>query len=122
MDARELSPLEKASILMRARERIADVTHWTRGASARDSRGNKIEPWSPHACQWCAWGAIRSVTPDLHVAMSVALELSEHVRVISQSPYVYLDDYNDGHRHDEVIAVFDAVIAQLDGTIQVGAP
>ena len=42
--------LERAAVLI---ER-----GWTQGHSARNSRGEAVEPTSRTACQWCAVGAI----------------------------------------------------------------
>lgn len=49
-----------SEILMAARERIADPTHFVRGATAWDRRGHGCLPDSPDAWRWDANGALKA--------------------------------------------------------------
>jgi len=113
-------------LLRRARARISRPSRWTRGANARDSRGEEIAPRSPSATRWCLVGAIRSLTESagdydydlvgeaLHLVIrqlpegalyfSVCNDEHRHAEVLA--------GYNDDHRHADVIALLDRAIAQ----------
>jgi hypothetical protein len=52
-------------IIARAVELIADETHWTRGALARDQRGTPCCWDSQKALKFCAMGALARAASDL---------------------------------------------------------
>jgi hypothetical protein len=51
---RVIGALERAELVI--------LQGWTRGAFARDKRGQEVLPRSPRAVQWCASGALGRVT------------------------------------------------------------
>ena len=102
-----MTPLET---LKAARDLISDPARWTQGEYARDADGEEVKAWSEDAACFCAYGAIQRFTEreDSEVDFYLKKACSEKF----QSDVVTI---NDTHTHAEVIALFDAAIAELEG-------
>lgn len=50
-------------VLIEARERIADIEHWTTRATARTEAGEPVEPEAEIACTFCAAGSVEKSAP-----------------------------------------------------------
>jgi hypothetical protein len=108
-------PLEAAmtdlEIIKGARELISDPERWGQGWYAHDKKGDWADFASDSACRWCAMGAIRKQANSgddrdcLHLYRLLSGNFS-------------LNRFNDTHTHAEVIALFDAAIARLEGGAQ----
>jgi hypothetical protein len=103
-----MTPLET---LKAARQLITDPAKWTQGELARDAEGNEINPNNDLATCFCAHGAIQYFTADETLSNADILLIA----VCSDKHDCYVEDYNDTHTHAEVIALFDAAIAGLEG-------
>ena len=103
-----MTPLET---LKAARDLISDPARWTQGALARDANGNEIDSTDNGAICWCSFGAIQVYTQKKwltdvdHYLQKVCCELFD----------TSAERYNDTHTHAEVLALFDAAIAELEG-------
>jgi hypothetical protein len=102
-----MTPLET---LKAARQLITDPAKWTQGVAARNRLGVSIDPLAEDAFCFCSIGAIRNVVAEDHYTFERA---SDALR--SHSPTGVIAGYNDTHTHAEVIALFDAAIAELEG-------
>jgi len=91
--------------LKAARALIADPSHWTQGALARNARGNRVRPWSEHAVRWCAEGAsIRVCGPNFGLRGRLVGVLFGDG---ADAPWVV----NDDQGHAAVLAMYDRAIA-----------
>jgi hypothetical protein len=102
-----MTPLET---LKAARQLISDPAKWTQGAQSRDKLGHPYAFDTDKAVCWCALGAIERVAGRYS---SERFEASTKLRSISPKGLVI--DFNDTHTHAEVLALFDAAIAELEG-------
>jgi hypothetical protein len=102
-----MTPLET---LKAARELISDPAKWTQNAFARDKKGKMIGPNGDGAVCFCAFGAIRFFTKEPNVT-AADIFLNGFSRLKNGE---YLDVFNDTHTHPEVLALFDAAIAELE--------
>jgi hypothetical protein len=102
--------------LIAARAKIADVRNWTKHVLARDINGSSdhptknvffgLDPRDPSACQWCAIGAILSVT-TLEGDDSPVYAL----RIAADQLYgMSTATVNDELGHAAVLACFDKAI------------
>jgi hypothetical protein len=110
-----MTPLEtlKAArqTLKAARQLITDPAKWTQNAFARDKNGKMISPTNNGAVCFCALGAIRFVTKEPKITVADIF-----LNAVSNSKNGEdLDTFNDTHTHAEVLALFDAAIAELEG-------
>lgn len=102
-----MNPLET---LKAARQLISDPAKWTQGEYARDADGNEVKTWSENATCFCAYGAIQRVTEredseaDYFLFKACSERFGMSVTIVS-----------DTHTHAEVLALFDAAIAELEG-------
>jgi hypothetical protein len=103
-----MTPLET---LKAARQLITDPAKWTQEAFARNKLGQIVEPDFGDATCFCALGAIQHFTK--YTGMSPADVLLDN---LSLSKFgMCIDVFNDTHTHAEVLALFDAAIAELEG-------
>jgi hypothetical protein len=103
-----MTPLET---LKAARDLISDPARWTQGEYARDANRIRTQIASDEAVCFCAQGAIYRVGGISHV-----LDAEMHLNSTCRKRFgrgVY--SFNDTHTHAEVIALFDAAIAELEG-------
>jgi hypothetical protein len=99
-----MTPLET---LKAARDLISDPARWTQGTYARNEIGARTRDFEDASVSFSALGALRRVhMPPSAVALLVK-QLPEGIENI--------DAFNDTHTHAEVIALFDAAIAELEG-------
>lgn len=101
-----MTPLET---LKAARLLITDPAKWTQGEYARDADGNEVRAWSEDATCFCAYGAIQRVTE--HEDSEADFFLMKTCIDKFQLEVITL---NDTHTHAEVLALFDAAIAELE--------
>ncbi len=102
-----MTPLET---LKAARQLITDPAKWTQGEYARDADGNEVRAWSEDAACFCAYGAIQRVTGVEDNEADFFL-----MRACTKKFEVEVIHLNDTHTHAEVLALFDAAIAELEG-------
>ena len=102
-----MTPLET---LKAARDLISDPARWTQGCAARNVNGEPVDLMDNTAVCWCALGAI-SIT-DLMRGIGIS-DASKALRRVT--PFGLVGQFNDTHTHAEVLALFDAAIAELEG-------
>ena len=100
-----MTPLET---LKAARQLISDPAKWTQGWFAKNERGFTVSEDHPDACCWCALGAMRKVSPSWKGYHQTAA-------ILMNGSLLRVSDFNDTHTHAEVLALFDAAIAELEG-------
>lgn len=95
-----------AETLRQARDLIADPAHWTQRTSARDAAATPVPVASPDAKSFCTLGAVDRAAGfdphDFYTATAFFYQVIGSGESIAQ--------FNDGHTHAEVIALFDAAI------------
>jgi hypothetical protein len=103
-----MTPLET---LKAARQLITDPAKWTQGEFARDVDGSASFALSERAHCYCALGALEKVIgrPDYTDAYDKLW------RVCRTKFGTDVAAFNDTHTHAEVLALFDAAIAELEG-------
>lgn len=89
-------------VLIAARAKISDPTHWLKGALATDDLGNDVQPC--HASKFCMIGAVVASQDNYYDR-----ESENFLR--AQIDGGFLDTFNDSHTHAEVLALFDTAIA-----------
>jgi hypothetical protein len=103
------------TVLLRARELIADEQRWCRRTYARGWRGIPVPVQSAGAHRFCALGAIMRAGGELGLPVDDAHSALEWQTVRP------VQDWNDDpvHTHRDVVAAFDASIAAIERS---GAP
>ena len=101
-----MTPLET---LRAARQLITDPTKWTQEEAARDEAGRGVMAYGEGAVCWCALGAIRNVVGSNDDAFDLVFDTFR-----DKAKVKLVAVYNDTHTHAEVLALFDAAIAELD--------
>ena len=103
-----MTPLET---LKAARQLITDPAKWTQGTLARTKFQNTCQVQSKYAECFCAWGAVHRVSNGVeNPEVDTTLQ-----GVCSKTSGMYVAAFNDTHTHAEVLALFDAAIAELEG-------
>lgn len=102
-----MTPLET---LKAARDLISDPARWTQGWLARDASKNVSYIGAENAACWCSMGALFHVDGPYRPNSDLAIKLLS--AAIGGKSVVR---YNDTHTHAEVLALFDAAIAELEG-------
>lgn len=97
--------------LVAARKLIEDPLHWTQAQFARTIADRQRIPWveiakvDPAMCSFCALGACwRAREKDYTYEDEAALQA-----VMGDA----VGEFNDTHTHAEVLAAFDAAIAEV---------
>ena len=103
-----MTPLET---LKAARDLISDPARWTQGVQARDEHGDQVPHNDPIAHCFCIMGAVGRVAVQ-DTKMDALRVLS---KVTRRDFDTSIPDFNDTHTHAEVLALFDAAIAELEG-------
>ena len=100
------------NVLIRARARIADREHWTKGTLAADGDGNEVLPKSRRAVRWCALGALYRVTSPVkgHRSASELLAAEIHGGPAFGDADYRITEFNDSHTHKQVLALYDRAI------------
>jgi hypothetical protein len=103
-----MTPLET---LRAARQLITDPAKWTQGDYARDADGIDVAPEDEDAVCFCSYGAIASIC-----GLNEDLPPFRHLHNVCGRMFkMSVIDLNDTHSHAEVLALFDAAIAELEG-------
>lgn len=92
-------------ILEAARRLIEKRENWTRAWWALDAAGNPVDSTDPSGVCFCIAGAINRASDRNGRAAFEALE-----RQITSGPRQIIQ-FNGGHTHEEVLALFDRAIA-----------
>jgi hypothetical protein len=103
-------------IATRARELIADQSHWTQGPLARRRDGAKTEPEDADAYSFCADGALmraaHEVIPDRQQSRDFAMVVRTSIELFAELPDSVLIEYvNDCEGHQAIIELFDQWLA-----------
>jgi hypothetical protein len=105
-----MTPIET---LKAARQLITDPAKWTQGDFARDAKGYGVFSEDRDAVCFCALGAIYSFNSNGPVP---CLDAYTALREFCFRKFsCEVSDFNDTHTHAEVLALFDAAIAELEG-------
>jgi len=94
-----------AEILQKARDLISDEKNWTQLSEARDANGHPTLAEGPTACSFCINGALQKVCPDYCGRIN-----ARHVLAVEVGYGRSISKFNDTHRHDEVLSLFDRAI------------
>lgn len=106
------------AILSRARERIAEPSHWTQNVVARKEDDTPCLDDDPLAVKWCLAGSIMKELGEgfwkdpsrcrsfINIGGAIASTLN-------LDPEGALADLNDTHTHEEVIDILDLVIERV---------
>jgi hypothetical protein len=86
--------------LSQARTVLADPTHWTRYALARDATGEMVDPGDPTATCWCMLGVLASLQGP-----------SAAVGFLKEATVVPVPRFNDTMTHQGVLDAFDRAIS-----------
>ena len=103
-----MTPLET---LKAARDLISDPARWTQNVSARDSMGRPTCPSASEAVCWCALGALGKAS---RFNSDHVFEVRKLLLKQLGGSVVFI--FNDTRTHAEVLALFDAAIAELEAT------
>ena len=103
------------TILVRARELIAEPSHWTQYAQAKDILGNNVSPYSRTAVSFCALGALKRAEYDADSLTGAVPRECDKASLYRHLPSEYstLMNFNDSCTHTEVLDLFDAAIRSL---------
>jgi hypothetical protein len=107
-----MTPLET---LKAARQLITDPAKWTQGWFALNANGDRTFGASQQAVCWCALGAIDKFDPPNFFDLPNAQAKDKFERFCLSKNEQGVSHYNDTHTHAEVLALFDAAIAELEG-------
>lgn len=108
--------------LQEARELILKEENWTQEVFARNSAGDKVNPVSSEACQWCALGALTKVSlqdrETKYADHFTRIDRYERSKRPLQDAAWYLYNgppatVNDELTHKEVLAMFDLAIKRV---------
>jgi len=116
-------------VLIAVRELISDPKRWTQNAYARkgqDKFSMSVHPESKDATCWCMTGAIIKVCGGVFrqkyaIMTSVESQIIDLLQESMTGPnpgVMLIATFNDNHTHDEVMALFDKVIGNMDLTLQ----
>lgn len=95
-------------ILIAARARISDKTHWTTRAFARDTTGCVVSPTDNNAAKWCVRGAISAEARREPLAENIA------VRALTESTWSTPTTINDREGHAATLKLLDRAIKRLE--------
>ena len=99
-----MTPLET---LKAARELISDPAKWTQSLFARDKDGKRIDPQSKDAVCFSI--------ERFNVGCKTLSEVEGHPDNVCERLFrTNVISFNDSHTHPEVLALFDAAIAELE--------
>jgi hypothetical protein len=101
-----------AAILRLARKLIEKPRAWTKGAPAKDKRGEFVSPMDKRAVCWCALGAVERIARAIGSKSDV--ENSAHYFLYC-AIRTSIAEYNDTHTHKQILGRFDRAIALAEG-------
>lgn len=107
-------------ILKAARALIEKPEHWSKGAFARDPRGNGVSPINKTAVCWCAAGSVRNVGLISQVELYAALGVLRTALPAEAGRLAGVITFNDrpDTTHADIIALFDRAIAEYAKAVQ----
>lgn len=113
---------EVLAVLRAARELIAVPAHWTKGVAAMNADGYEVDALCVDATCFCTVGALNRATRTQEAAAERAYDLYKAARERLVNKALRgsgLVDFNDhpGTTHEDVLAMFDAAIAELEGEL-----
>ena len=92
--------------LTKVRQLLSNPSHWTKGADARNSRGESVPYMAETACKFCLLGAIYRVAEMHNVAPKPVCDaLSAHLGEYS------IADFNDTRSHGAILQLLDDAIS-----------
>ena len=91
--------------LIKARELLADPTHWTKQTNAKDAHGNQVCVRDPKASCWCSLGALDYAGAEFEDTELVYAALPGWAENS-------IAEFNDADTttHADVLALFDRAI------------
>lgn len=97
--------MQVVELLRDTRSKIGDASRWTKGADARDERGNEVECTSSSATCWCLLGAMLSIAgPERRALFDRAVELLGDTEAAAGFNIWWL---NDNSSHSQMLAILD---------------
>jgi hypothetical protein len=93
-------------ILTAAQDLIRDPKRWTRGAAARDAKGEKVGALNPAATCWCADGAIVKCGGGEKYGTGSNIAIKRLFLIEPREP-AGIVHVNDDKGHAAVMAMFD---------------
>lgn len=101
--------------LTQARALIASPAKWTRGVNARNNKGDRINWDNPRAARFCALGALKRASQQVDAQRSLYSARQSMQKIIEEiSDYSGIIEYNDSHKHADVVRVFDDAIGYAE--------
>ena len=114
--------MEQKAVLVKARDLISEREHWIRDEIGRDAEGFAVEQGQlKNAICFCALGAYLRAVQVIQGDDTIVCppekfyeEMSALVRHVRPELRGYhpLVTFNDSHTHQEVLELFDAMIAE----------
>jgi len=104
--------MKTSEVLRAAREKIERPEAWTKGCGAVTASGAVVFPTSEFAARWCAVGSIDAVT-DGDLRANVAARAALRALTMKYISTIFWNDAPE-RTHAEVLAVFDAAIADAE--------
>jgi hypothetical protein len=113
--------------LVKARALIANPENWTKYWFFRDRDGNKLLSADEDGCfSYCARGAVvkaagcttlTQYTAAVEAYLAQAIDMPLYVNASSPGEMASVALYNNGHTHEEVLAMFDRgiILARAEG-------
>jgi hypothetical protein len=107
-------------ILKAARTLIENPLYWTLGTLARDSNYEPCVPLASQAKSWDSAGAVIKIGMPLGETPIARNHVNEVLRILDEECGMpprarrAIAIFNDNRPHEEVLAVFDALIAKLE--------
>jgi hypothetical protein len=103
-------PLERR-IIDRARALIATPESWTQGEFARKADGEPVSWRSPHATQFCLWGALYRAAYEMTGDKRQSIGLGDRAAATLRYGRTSLSGVNDRGSHADVLHLFDSYLA-----------
>jgi len=108
-------PKTAMEILVYVREKLSNKDNWTRGALARDTKGNLVLPKNSSATCWCILGALDTYKTQQNFRAYIKAAEVIHQEVIKLG-YSSLPRFNDSSdtNHCDVLKVLDRAISETN--------
>jgi hypothetical protein len=108
--------------LQEAKALISDDSRWTQGINAVDRDGRAVHASHPHACKWCARGALQKVfgifqdfysTPaDVLASYCAVRETLDNCALAKTNGTKAMIGVNDDLGHSDTMEMFDCGITK----------
>lgn len=96
---------------MLVKELISDESKWCQGHTAKDCDGNKTNPQSKYACQWCLIGGIDACYSTASERLRARESIEQAIKKLFPKQInkggVYIPAFNDCAIWEEVHAVLE---------------